>query len=192
MKKNTEGQNSDINDNLVHFRMLDSLIGYARNARTHDDIQISQLMGSIVEWGWTNPMLADENGIVAGHGRCMAARKLYEQGKTIKLPNGMALPVGTVPVIDVSGWSDEKRRAYILADNKLALNAGWDAEMLEIELTELSQTDFNLSIIGFDVNELNIAMGLGADFAPGTEEDQGKLDEISPITCPSCGHEFHK
>ena len=156
----------------------DKLIPYARNSRTHSEEQVGQIAASIKEFGFLNPIIVDgENGIIAGHGRVLAAQKLG---------------LKELPVIEASHLTDTQRRAYVIADNKLALNSGWDAEMLEIELTELSQTDFNLSIIGFNANELNLAMGLGADFEPGSEEDQGKLDEISPITCPSCGHEFNK
>jgi len=97
-----------------------------------------------------------------------------------------------VPVMVAKGWSDTKKRAYIIADNKLAMNAGWDAEMLKIELESLHEDSFDMDLLGFDAPELAIAMGLGADFEPGTEDDQGKLDEKDPTICPACGHEFHK
>lgn len=157
---------------------ITKLVPYARNSRTHSDEQISQLAASIKEWGWTTPVLVDEDGsIIAGHGRTLAAQRLK---------------MTEVPVMVAKGWSDAKKRAYVIADNKLALNAGWDAELLQIELLALKDDGFKLDLLGFDANELNLAMGLGADFLPGDEKDQGKLDEKTPIACPSCGHEFHK
>ena len=157
---------------------VESLIPYARNSRTHSDEQVAQIAASIKEFGWTNPILIDgESGIIAGHGRLLAARKL-----------GMK----EVPVIQLSGMTDTQKKAYIIADNKLALNAGWDDELLRLELEELNVEEFKMELLGFDANELNLAMGLGVDFQPGTEDDQGKLDELAPIICPSCGHEFHK
>lgn len=107
----------------VVYRKVADLIPYARNARTHSDAQVAEIAASIKEYGWTNPILTDgENGIIAGHGRLLAARKL-----------GMT----EVPTIDIVGLSDVQKRALILADNKLALNAGWDAEMLKLELSDL-------------------------------------------------------
>ena len=157
---------------------ISELIPYARNSRTHSDEQVAQIAASIKEFGWTNPILIDgESGIIAGHGRLLAARKL-----------GMA----EVPVIQLDGMTDTQKRAYIIADNKLALNAGWDDELLKLELDDLNIAEFKMELLGFDANELNLAMGLGVDFQPGTEDDQGKLDELAPIICPSCGHEFNK
>ena len=116
------------------------LIPYARNARTHSDEQVAQIAGSIREFGFNNPVLIDESGtIIAGHGRVMAARKL-----------GMK----DVPTITLSHLNDSQRRAYILADNKLALNAGWDDEMLKAELDALAADSFELTIAGWDEKEL--------------------------------------
>jgi len=121
----------------VERRSVESLIPYARNARTHSDAQVAQLAASIQEWGWTTPVLIDEEGsIIAGHGRVMAARKLG---------------IEDVPVMVASGWSEAQRRAYVLADNKLALNSGWDDELLKIELDSLKDEDFNLDLLGWDV-----------------------------------------
>lgn len=165
-------------DRKLEWRNIGEIIPYARNSRTHSEEQVAQIAASIKEFGWTNPVLIDEeNGIIAGHGRLAAARKL---GHT------------EIPVIELTGLSEAQKRAYVIADNKLALNAGWDRDLLRIELEELHQDQFKMDLIGFDANELAIAMGLGADFEPGTEEDQGKLDEKSPIICPACRHEFHK
>lgn len=120
---------------------IEKLTPYARNSRTHSDTQVAQIAASIREWGWTTPVLVDEGGgIIAGHGRVLAARQL-----------GMT----DVPVVIATGWSDAKRRAYVIADNKLALNAGWDAEMLALELGELGELGFDLSLTGFSDDEIN-------------------------------------
>jgi DNA modification methylase len=124
----------------VERRTVESLVPYARNARTHSDAQVAQIAASITEWGWTTPVLVDETGsIIAGHGRVMAARKL-----------GLA----DVPVMVATGWSEAQKQAYVLADNQLALNAGWDAEMLKVELTDLAGAGFDVSLIGFSEDEL--------------------------------------
>ena len=116
------------------------LVPYARNARTHSVEQVAQIAASIREFGFTNPVLADESGtIIAGHGRVLAAQQL-----------GLA----DVPVMVARGWSDAQKRAYILADNKLALNAGWDEDLLRIELSELKLGGFSLDVIGFADAEL--------------------------------------
>ena len=162
----------------VTYKPIGDLIPYARNSRTHSDAQVAQIAASIKEFGFTNPVLIDEDGgIIAGHGRVLAARKLS---------------MDEVPTIALEGLTKTQRKAYVIADNKLALNAGWDEELLSLELTELNEQEFSMDLLGFDANELNLAMGLGVDFQPGTEDDQGKLDELAPIVCPSCGHEFHK
>lgn len=107
----------------VVYRKVEDLIPYARNARTHSDAQVAEIAASIKEYGWTNPILLDgQNGIIAGHGRLMAARKL-----------GMV----EVPTIDIIGLTDAQKRALILADNKMALNASWDEDMLKLELSDL-------------------------------------------------------
>ena len=124
----------------VEYRPLAGLIPHAKNARTHSDEQVAQIAASIREFGFTNPILVDgDNGIIAGHGRLLAARKL-----------GMA----TVPVIELAGMSEAQRRAYIVADNKLALNAGWDSELLGLELGDLAALGFDLSLTGFGEDEL--------------------------------------
>ena len=120
---------------------VSKLSQYGKNSRTHSDEQVTQIAKSITEFGFTNPVLTDgENGIIAGHGRVMAARKL-----------GM----DTVPCIELSGLSDTQKRAYIIADNKLALNASWDDGLLALELGELKDIGFNLGLIGFSQAELN-------------------------------------
>lgn len=162
----------------IEMLAVEHLIPYANNSRTHGDAQIAQIAASIKEFGFTNPVLIDgEGGIIAGHGRVLAARKLS---------------MAEVPCIRLGYLTDTQRRAYIIADNKLALNAGWDAELLTVELNELHAEEFDMALLGFDASELSLAMGLGADFQPGTEDDQGKLDQTAPVICPACGHEFNK
>lgn len=124
----------------VVYRQVNDLIPYARNARTHSDDQVTRIASSIKEFGFTNPILIDgENGIIAGHGRLMAAKKL-----------GMR----EVPTIELSGLTDAQKRAYILADNKLALNSGWDESFLKLELKELEAIGADLDLTGFDDEEL--------------------------------------
>src|SRR5450759_4652622 len=119
----------------IERRQVAQLTHFASNARTHSPEQIAQIAASIKEWGWTVPVLCDEaGGIIAGHGRVLAARQL---GLT------------EVPVMTATGWSEAKKRAYLIADNKLALNADWDLEALKIELGELKDSDFDFGLIGF-------------------------------------------
>jgi DNA modification methylase len=128
----------------VERRPIEGLILYARNARTHSDAQVAQIAASMREWGWTNPILVAEDGtIIAGHGRLLAAQRL-----------GWA----EAPVMVAAGWTEAQRRAYALADNKLALNAGWDEEMLSLELSELQDANFDIGLIGFSEEELAAVM----------------------------------
>ena len=154
-------------DVVIDMRSVDSLIPYARNARTHSDAQVAQIAASIREFGWTNPILVDgESGIIAGHGRLLAARKLS---------------LSEVPCIELSGLSETQKRAYILADNKLALNAGWDDEMLRLELGELAAMDFDTLLTGFSDEEL---LGLNdGGIQPGlTDEDDVSEPPVDPVT----------
>lgn len=124
----------------VERRPISTLVPYARNARTHSDEQVAQIAASIREWGWTMPVLVDEaGGIIAGHGRVLAAARLG---------------IEQVPVMIARGWTEAQRRAYVLADNKLALNAGWDEKLLRIEAADLAALGFNLPLIGFSDLEL--------------------------------------
>jgi len=120
------------------------LIPYARNSRTHSDAQVAKIAASIREFGFLNPIIVDgSNGIVAGHGRVLAAQKL---GLT------------TLPVIEASHLTEAQKRAYVIADNRLALDAGWDLEMLRVELTDLKGMDFDLSLTGFEIGEIGKLM----------------------------------
>lgn len=161
----------------IEYVATDDLIPYINNSRTHSESQIKQIAASIREFGFTNPILIDESGtIVAGHGRLVAAQ---------------LLDLDEVPTITLKGLTDAQRKAYVIADNKLALNSGWDDELLKIEIEILKNLDFDLGVIGFDDNELNI-LSNEINFDPATEEEQGKLDELDPkyIACPHCGKEF--
>lgn len=143
-------------DNIpqIQLQKIDALVPYAANSRTHSPAQIGQIENSLLEWGWTNPVLADDMGIVAGHGRVMAAANIYKRGEQIKFPNGTPIPIGYAPVIDCTGWTVEQRRAYIIADNQIALNAGYDEEILSAELRLLEAANYNLELIGFSDDQL--------------------------------------
>ena len=145
----------------VERRKVAELIPYARNSRTHSDEQVGQIAASIKEWGWTVPVLIESNGgLIAGHGRILAAQKLG---------------IEDVPCMVADGWSDAQRKAYVIADNKLALNSGWDDEMLKVELGELDALDFDLSLTGFGSDEL------AAFFV---EETEGLTDEDAVPDAP--------
>ena len=126
------------------------LIPYARNSRTHSEAQVSKISASIREFGFLNPVIVDgSSGIIAGHGRIMAAQKLG---------------IETVPVIEASHLTDAQRRAYVIADNRLALDAGWDNEMLRVEFAELEGLGFDMELTGFTLDEIG-----ALDFCEGEE-----------------------
>jgi ParB-like chromosome segregation protein Spo0J len=157
-------------------KQVESLIPYINNSRTHSDDQVAQIAGSIKEFGWTNPILVDgANGIIAGHGRLLAARKLgYKE----------------VPTIELADLTETQKKAYIIADNKLALNAGWDNEILSIELGSLQNANFDIELLGFDAIELSDL------FDEQIKELKSNTEEIDPdeydmnCKCPKCGFEF--
>jgi DNA modification methylase len=142
-------------DHNIIYKTVKDLIPYANNSRTHSEDQINQIVSSINEWGFTTPVLIDDkNQIIAGHGRTMAAKKAG---------------IKEVPCIVADGWTDAQKKAYVIADNKLALNAGWDEELLAIEFEELGELNFDLTLTGFDLEEI-------ADLMP-EEEVEGLTDE---------------
>lgn len=155
----------------IEHLALDALIPYARNARTHSDEQTAQIAGSIREFGFTNPVLIDgEGGIIAGHGRVMAARKL-----------GLA----DVPCIRLAHLTAAQKRAYIIADNKLALNAGWDDTLLALELQELQALDYDLALTGFMGDEIDqLLADLDATPEGATDEDETPPVQAEAITKP--------
>jgi len=146
----------------VERRKIAELIPYVRNSRTHSDAQVAQIAASIREWGWTMPILCDEVGnVIAGHGRIMAAQKLG---------------IEDVPCMTATGWSEAKRRAYVIADNKLALNAGWDDEALALEFADLKDAGFDLELTGFELAEID-------DLFPA-DETEGLTDEDAVPEAP--------
>lgn len=150
----------------VERRPIASLVPYARNARTHSPEQVAQIAASIREWGWTVPVLVDEDGgIIAGHGRLLAAQSL---GLT------------DAPVMVARGWSEAKKRAYVIADNKLALNAGWDEEMLRLELLDLREIGVDLGLTGFADVELDKLFAVGS--AGLTDPDDAPEAPAVPVS----------
>ena len=148
---------------------IEKLVPYAKNSRTHSEEQVAQIAASIREWGFTTAVLVDESGsIIAGHGRVMAARKL-----------GMA----SLPVMVAAGWTDAQKRAYVIADNKLALNAGWDNELLALELGELGDLGFDLDLVGFTDEEIAALMPVqGTDGL--IDPDDAPVVQENPVTVP--------
>ncbi len=170
----------------IEKRNINALIPYARNAKKHPEAQVSKIAASIKEWGWTNPVLIDTNGgIIAGHGRVLAAQKLG---------------IEEVPVMVAEGWSQAKIKAYCIADNKLA-ESDWDEELLALELQELGEMDFDLDLLGFDETELDLLLG-DDDVKEGlTDEDAVPDVPVEPVTkmgdvwllgakvkCPNCSN----
>jgi DNA modification methylase len=153
----------------IRITPVDNLIPYARNARTHSDEQVAQIAASIAEFGFTNPILTDgERGVIAGHGRLAAARKLG---------------LKEVPVIELAYLTDTQKKAYILADNRLAMNAGWDDELLKLELTELKDADFDLDLMGFTSDELDRL--INGDAGGGlTDDDAVPETPKEPVSRP--------
>jgi DNA modification methylase len=150
----------------ITWRSVEDLIPYARNSRTHSKDQVAQIAASIREFGWTNPILVDGDGtIIAGHGRVMAARKLGEK---------------EVPCIELGHLTEAQKRAYVIADNQLALNAGWDAEMLKVEIAELVDADFDLGLLGFDDAMLAGLTGVETEWL--TDPDDAPEPPAVPVT----------
>jgi ParB-like chromosome segregation protein Spo0J len=161
----------------LEYLPVTQLTAYETNSRTHSAEQINQIAASINEFGFTNPVLIDpDNTIIAGHGRVQAAKQI-----------GM----DEVPCLRLSHLTEAQRKAYVIADNKLALNAGWDDELLRQEIAELKDIEFDISLLGFSEEELNLIEG-NINFEPSSEDDQGKLDQLEPkwVACPHCGKEF--
>ena len=149
-----------MSDIEVEYLDTTAITPFARNSRTHSDEQVAQVAASIKEFGWTNPILIDETStIIAGHGRLMAAQRL---GYT------------SVPTITLNGLTDAQKRAYVIADNKLALNAGWDDEMLAVEMESLIDEGFDLSLTGFEADEIDSLLAEASKVDAGNTDD----DEI--------------
>lgn len=159
---------------------VSDLIPYARNARTHSEQQVAQIAGSIQEFGFCNPVLIDKaNGIIAGHGRVRAADMLK---------------LATVPCIRLDHLTDAQKRAYILADNRIALSSGWDEAMLANELQDLHADEIDLGLTGFDAGELSRLLGLGDEEIdpPDSSTQEINPDEFAmECKCPRCHFEFN-
>ena len=166
----TRGLRERLHDLVVKMWPIEKLLPYARNARTHTDEQVAQVAASMVEFGWTNPILASADGtIIAGHARLAAARKL-----------GMA----EVPVIVLDHLTETQRRALVLADNRLALDAGWDEEMLRVELQALKEEDFDLDIVGFTDEELEEYLADPQTNSGLTDPDSAPEVQETAVTVP--------
>jgi ParB-like chromosome segregation protein Spo0J len=147
----------------ITYKRTTDLIPYARNSRTHSELQIGQIASSIKEFGFTQPiLLGGENGIIAGHGRYQAALKMS---------------MSEVPTIDLAHLTDAQKRAYVIADNKIALNSGWDEQLLELEIQDLREAGFNIDLLAFDPSELKSA---SVDYSVlDDEEIDDQLDDMA-------------
>lgn len=155
--------------NKIEMRSVSELVPYTNNSRTHSPQQIDQIAASINEWGWTVPVLVDEKGmLIAGHGRIMAAQKLG---------------IEQVPTMTATGWTEAQKKAYVIADNKLALNAGWDNDLLALELGELGDLCFDLELTGFSDEEIKALMPV--EVTEGlTDPDDAPAVQENPVTVP--------
>jgi hypothetical protein len=166
----------------VETRRVEALIPHAKNPRTHSDAQIAQIAASIVEFGWTSPILVDgDNGVIAGHGRLLAARKL-----------GMR----EVPVIELAHLSAAQKRALVIADNRIALDAGWDEALLVLELADLAEVGFDLDMTGFTATEIERLLDLvedgdaaGGDREPVSRAADAENDESADADAIDNGEE---
>lgn len=161
----------------IIYKKVNELIPYINNARTHNDEQVSQICASINEYGFTNPILIDEkNSIIAGHGRLLAAKKLKMK---------------EVPCIVLCGLTDAQKKAYVIADNKMALNAGWDLNLLSLEFENLKELDVDLNLTGFSADEIENLLGENKDIEDNDYEEQELKENNTRLhKCPECGCEF--
>jgi ParB-like chromosome segregation protein Spo0J len=168
----------------ITLRKIDELTPDPRNARTHSPEQIDQLAGSIGRFGFTVPGIHDEHDVVrVGNGRLAAVRLIYERGGKVYLApgqanGGKAIPVGTIPIMDGSGYTEDEWKALALGDNQLALQARWDVEQLTAQLDELAAVNFNIEEIGFDQAALDaLASGPDPEAGGGTRNTGGELED---------------
>ena len=188
---------------------------YDKNARTHDPVQIEELARAMLEFGYTQPVLVDKQGLLAGHGRVAAVKLIYSRGQSLKFAgSGISVPAGHIPYLDVSGLTETQRRQYIIWDNKSALKAGWDFELLATELHELSGLPAaDLTLTGFSVGELDDMLktdGFAPELNPQSlhnpvtgdqiTNSEGKLlgkysgaadQPLLDVMCPHCSKEFY-
>lgn len=180
--------------NSVEIRKVDDLIPYDRNPKIHPDTQIKQLANSIREWGWTIPILIDENDqVLAGHGRLFAAKELE---------------LSEVPCMTARDWTDQQKKAYVIADNKLAENGQWDTNEYFVQLKEMANDGYDLGLMGvdidlsafnynpvldpkFDASEIDDSkMEKASDRMDQDMSDRIKGKEGTEVICPHCGEEF--
>lgn len=166
---------------------MENLIPYARNPKQHPSGQIARIAASLKEFGWTRPILTDEEGtVLAGNGTLEAARMLREAGTSIfDWPD-----TGLVPVVRKIGLTMAQKRAYVIVDNRLPELGDWDEEMLAVEIGDLQGEGLDLALTGFDAEKIADLLGEVPDFAPVDSSEQPRLDRKNPVTCPECGHEF--
>jgi ParB-like chromosome segregation protein Spo0J len=150
----------------IKIRLIEELQAYEKNSRTHTEEQISQVSRSIEEFGFTNPVLIRGNTIIAGHCRVLAAQKL-----------GWS----EVPTIALDGLTDSQAKAYVIADNKLALNAGWNNDLLKLEIDELKADDFDIGLLGFTLEELKGLGNFDDDFSPDLPDENDSENEEKPL-----------
>lgn len=166
----------------IENRPVEGLIPYARNSRTHSDAQVAMIAASLDEFGMVGAVVVRDGVIAKGHGTLAAVRKLYAAGKRLYPPPGRVqgadpFPEGTVPVLDASGWTDAQFRAFVIADNKLAERAGWDEELLALELGDLQLAGFDLDLLGFDAMELGDLLGTAGEEDGTREQARATLAE---------------
>lgn len=161
----------------VVLKKVTELIPYENNSRTHSEEQIEQIVKSIKEFGFTNPILIDEkNNIIAGHGRLLGAKEIGMQ---------------EVPCIVLKGLTEVQKKAYIIADNKMALNSGWDEDLLKSELESLKDLDFDLDLTGFNSSEIDEIMNpivIDWNKVEDLDEDTYNEPEHNMLECPKCHH----
>ena len=162
---------------IIKDMMVSDLVPYINNSRIHDADQIQQVANSIKEFGFTNPILVDEkNNIIAGHGRLRAAIKLE---------------MDSVPTITIKGLTEEQRKAYVIADNKLALNSDWNLDLLMDEIYDLRESGFDETLLGFSFEDLDELFDVkGEDIKPLQEFKEFDDEIATDYKCPSCGYEW--
>jgi ParB-like chromosome segregation protein Spo0J len=174
----------------VRLVPLADLNHYERNARTHPREQLDQIKALIRLVGFTAPILIDAEGIIAGHGRHIAVTEMTAADDVIHGPGKrFVIPHGMIPAIEADGMSEAERRAFIIADNQVAANSGWDDRLLSGELHALKALDFDLNFTGFEPGRIAELINV-PDFQPVQFNAGTRLDQKSKHTCPECGHEF--
>jgi ParB-like chromosome segregation protein Spo0J len=180
----------------IEWRPIAALTHAAHNSRTHSGEQVIEIALAMEQWGWTMPALIDEaDELIAGHGRTMAAELIYAGFRVpgpdggvihppgvIRMASGGGVPVGYIPVIVARGWSEAQKRAYLIADNRIGDNAGWDEAMLRLELSDLRDTGFDLGLIGFDADalrELSVGVEALSDMPVLNDGDRSPFREMT-------------